>query len=148
MSLVGKGILHPFALDLSLQHLVTTYWVHLDVCCLGSFQHVFLKQRKQYGFIFLRYKPEWRNWELATNFRKFLTVAAQVFLSHSGTGQASMMIVVVLCAIYFQVTCNDDGSRGIPEGTTLIALEKRGPYRRESSNALEFRLLMLTRVDG
>ena len=36
-------------------------------------KHVFLVQRKEYGFIFLRYKESWSEWELYTNFRKFLT---------------------------------------------------------------------------
>ena len=44
-------------------------------------------------------------------------------------------IVVVLFAITAQVCCSDEGS--------CTGLEKRGPYRRESSNALEFRLLVL-----
>ena len=54
------------------------------------------------------------------------------------------MIVIVLFYMGAQVCCNDDGSFALPPAeVSILAWDRRGPYRRESSNALEFRLLSL-----
>ena len=81
------------------------------------------KRKKEFGFVFLRYKDDHRNWELVSNFRKLLTVVVQVFLSHSGIAQAVMTIAAIILI--------------------MRAHYNRQPYRRESSNTLEFRLLIL-----
>ena len=92
------------------------------------------------GFIYLKYKDEYRNWELVLNFRKCLVVVAQIFLSHTGTGQALMTIGALLLTILAHVVCDEASITSIESWSTL---EKRGPYRRESSNTLELRLLLL-----
>ena len=62
-------------------------------------------------------------WELVTNARKFFTVIAGVGVSRSGIGQTSMMLVVVLIALFLQVGCK--------------------PYTRPRSNDLERNLLVI-----
>ena len=103
-------------------------------------ESLYQAQKEELGFIFLRYKDEYRNWELVSNFRKFLTVVAKAYLSYTGVGQASMMIVVILFTLIAHVACDESSIASVENWR---ALEKRGPYRRDSSNALELRLLLL-----
>ena len=104
----------------------------------------FQSWRKKIGFILVKYKPAWKYWELLTNLRKLLTVITQLLLSVSSDGQVVTMIVIVLFYMGAQVCCNDDGSFALPPAeVSILAWDRRGPYRRESSNALEFRLLSL-----
>ncbi len=44
----------------------------------GGSEHT-TNQNEALGFIYLKYKDEYRNWELVLNFRKCLVVVAQIF---------------------------------------------------------------------
>ena len=100
--------------------------------------------RKKFGFIIMKYKKDWQLWELCINLRKFLTVAALLFLAFDTSAQIIVMALIVLLFMILSVMCDDDGSFKVPCTTTsILEWEQRGPYRRKSSNILEFRLMLL-----
>ena len=100
--------------------------------------------RKKFGFIIMKYKKDWQLWELCINLRKFLTVAALLLLAFDTSAQIIVMALIVLLFMILSVMCDDDGSFKVPCTTTsILEWEQRGPYRRKSSNILEFRLMLL-----
>ena len=80
-------------------------------------------EKLRYGFIFLRLKEDFSWWDLANNFRKFLTVITGTAVRPSGLEQTSLMLGLGLCFLALQV-----GSK---------------PYTRPRSNNLERNLLVI-----
>ena len=62
----------------------------------------------------MKYKKDWQLWELCINLRKFLTVAALLFLAFDTSAQIIVMALIVLLFMILSVMCDDDGSLKYP----------------------------------